>query len=256
MRKDSRNPERTMPSPRPVALVTGAAKRLGAAIARRLHAEGYDLALHCRDSRAEAVAFATELESIRPGSALVLQADLAQFDRLPELVARAVGHFGRLDALVNSAAAFFPTPFGTVTPAQWDELFAVNLRAPFFLSQAAAPHLKAARGAILNISDVYARQPRADLPAYATGKGALEAMTRALAVALAPEVRVNAIAPGAILWPEDAADPALQEKILAHTALARTGSVDEIAATALWLLQGATYTTGSIVAVDGGRTPL
>src|SRR5690606_24306636 len=128
MRKDSRNPERTMPSPRPVALVTGAAKRLGAAIARRLHAEGYDLALHCRDSRAEAVAFATELESIRPGSALVLQADLAQFDRLPELVARAVGHFGRLDALVNSAAAFFPTPFGTVTPAQWDELFAVNLR--------------------------------------------------------------------------------------------------------------------------------
>ncbi|TWT22420.1 pteridine reductase [Luteimonas marina] len=239
-----------------VALVTGAARRLGAAIARRLHGAGFAVAVHCRDSRGDAEALAAELEAARPGSALVLQADLAQFDRLPELVAKTVGRFGRLDALVNNAAAFFPTPFGTVTPAQWDELFAVNLRAPFFLSQAAAPHLKATRGAILGISDVYARQPRADLSAYATGKGALEAMTRALAVVLAPEVRVNAIAPGAILWPEDAADPALQEKILAHTALARTGSVDEIAATALWLLQDAMYTTGSVVAVDGGRTPL
>jgi len=245
-----------MPDQPRVALVTGGARRLGAAIARRLHGAGFAVAVHCRDSRGDADALAAELEAARPGSALVLQADLAQFDRLPELVAHTVGRFGRLDALVNSAAAFFPTQFGTVTPAQWDELLAVNLRAPFFLSQAAAPHLKAARGAILNISDVYARQPRADLAAYATGKGALEAMTRALAAALAPEVRVNAIAPGAILWPEDHADPALQEKILMHTALARTGSVDEIAATALWLLQDATYTTGSVVAVDGGRTPL
>lgn len=240
----------------PVALVTGAAKRLGAAIARRLHEAGYAVALHCRDSRAEADALAAQFEAARPGSALVLQADLAQFDRLPELVAKTIGRFGRLDALVNNAAAFFPTPFGTVTPAQWDALFATNVRAPFFLSQAAAPHLKAARGAILNISDVYARQPRADLSAYVTGKGALEAMTRALAVALAPEVRVNALAPGAILWPDDAADPALQQKILARTALARTGSVDEVAATALWLLRDAGYTTGSVVAVDGGRTPV
>jgi len=245
-----------MPEQPRVALVTGGARRLGAAIARRLHGAGFAVVVHCRDSRGDADALAAELEAARPGSALVLQADLAQFDRLPELVAHTIGRFGRLDALVNNAATFFPTPFGTVTPAQWDELLAVNLRAPFFLSQAAAPHLKAARGAILNISDVYTRQPRTDLAAYATGKGALEAMTRALAAALAPEVRVNAIAPGAILWPEDDADPALQEKILAHTALARTGSVDEIAATALWLLQDATYTTGSVVAVDGGRTPL
>ncbi|HRP73606.1 MAG TPA: pteridine reductase [Luteimonas sp.] len=245
-----------MPDPSPVALVTGAAKRLGAAIAQRLHEAGYAVALHCRDSRAEADALAAQLEAARPGSALVLQADLAQFDRLPELVAKTVGRFGRLDALVNNAAAFFPTPFGTVTPAQWDALFATNVRAPFFLSQAAAPHLKAARGAILNVTDIYARQPRADLSAYTTSKGALEAMTRALAVALAPEVRVNAVAPGAILWPDDAADPALQEKILARTALARTGSVDEVAATALWLLRDAGYTTGSVVAVDGGRTPV
>ena len=245
-----------MPSTRPVALVTGAARRLGAAIARTLHATGHDLALHCHASRAEAEALAAELEATRPGSTLVLQADLAQFDRLPELVAKTIGRFGRLDALVNNAAAFFPTPFGTVTPAQWDTLFATNLRAPFFLSQAAAPHLKATRGAILNLTDVYARQPRADLSAYATSKGALEAMTRALAVTLAPEVRVNAIAPGAILWPDGGGDPALQERILAHTALGRAGRVDEIAATALWLLRDAAYTTGSVIAVDGGRTPL
>ena len=245
-----------MPSTRPVALVTGAARRLGAAIARRLHAAGDDLVLHCHASRAEAGALAAELEAARPGSTLVLQADLAQFDRLPELVAKAVGRFGRLDALVNNAAAFLPTPFGAVTPAQWDALFAVNVRAPFFLSQAAAPHLKAARGAILNLSDVYAWQPRADLSAYATGKGALEAMTRALAVALAPEVRVNAIAPGAILWPDGGGDPALQAAILARTALARTGTPEEIADTALWLLRDAVYTTGSVIAVDGGRTPL
>ena len=243
-------------TPPPAALVTGGARRLGAAIVRRLHAAGYAVAVHCRTSARQARELAAELERERPGSCLVLDADLARFDALPELVAHTVGRFGRLDALVNNAAAFFPTPAGTVTPAQWDALMATNLRAPFFLSQAAAPHLAAARGAILNISDIYARQPRADLSAYAVSKGALEAMTRALAVALAPDVRVNAIAPGAILWPEDAPDPALQARILERTALGRTGTVEEIADTALWLLRDAAYTTGSVVAVDGGRAPL
>lgn len=242
-----------MPATPRVALVTGAARRIGAAIARRLHAEGYAIALHCHRSAAEASALLSELEAARTDSTLLLQADLAAFDRLPELVAATIGRFGRLDALVNNAAAFFPTPIGTVTPAQWDTLFAANLRAPFFLSQAAAPHLARSGGAILNIGDVYGRQPRADLVAYAISKGALDAMTRALAVALAPGVRVNGLAPGAILWPEDAADPALQARILARTALARTGSVEEVAATALWLLRDAAYTTGTVVAVDGGR---
>lgn len=242
-----------MPATPRVALVTGAARRIGAAIARRLHAEGYAIALHCHRSGDEAAALLSELESARADSTLLLQADLAAFDRLPELVASTIGRFGRLDALVNNAAAFFPTPIGTVTPAQWDTLFAANLRAPFFLSQAAAPHLARSGGAILNISDVYGRQPRADLVAYAISKGALDAMTRALAVALAPQVRVNGLAPGAILWPEEAADPALQARILASTALARTGSVEEVAATALWLLRDAAYTTGTVVAVDGGR---
>jgi len=256
MRQDNGNPEPAMPPPPPVALVTGGARRLGAAIVRRLHASGYAVAVHCRHSADAAHALAADLEQARPGSSLVVEADLARFDALPELVARTVGRFGRLDALVNNAAAFFPTPFGTVTPDQWDALLATNLRGPFFLAQAAAPHLREARGAIVNISDVYARQPRADLPAYCVSKGALEAMTRALAVALAPEVRVNALAPGAILWPEDAPDPALQARILARTALGRTGTVEEIADTALWLLRDAGYTTGTVVAVDGGREPV
>src|SRR5690606_22891900 len=243
-----------MSTPPRVALVTGGARRLGAAIVHALHAAGYAVAVHCRAPGAQARALAAELETSRAGSSLVLEADLARFNALPELVAHTVGRFGRLDALGNNAAAFFPTLAGTVTTAQWDALMTVNLRAPFFLSQAAAPHLAAARGAILNISDVYARQPRADLCAYAVSKGALEAMTRALAVSLAPDVRVNALAPGAILWPEESPDPALQVRILARTALGRTGTVEEIAATALWLLRDAAYTTGSVVAVDGGRS--
>ena len=185
-------------SSRPVALVTGAARRLGAAIARGLHAAGYDLALHYRSSAADMQALADALEADRPGSTLVLQADLAQFDRLPELVAQAVGRFGRLDALVNNASGFDPTPLGTVTPAQWDSLFASNARAPFFLAQAAAPHLASTRGAIVNMLDIHARRPLRDHAVYCMAKAALEMATKSLALELAPHVRVNAIAPGAI----------------------------------------------------------
>ncbi|MGY0613097.1 MULTISPECIES: pteridine reductase [unclassified Luteimonas] len=244
-----------MPGGHPVALVTGAARRLGAAIARRLHAEGYDLVLHYRDSADEALALAAQLESARTGSVLPLRAELAEFDRLPELVAHSVGRFGRLDALVNNASAFAPAPFGSIHPGHWDAMMAVNARAPFFLAQAAAPHLRAAGGAIVNISDVYARAPRADLAAYVASKGALEAATRALAVALAPEVRVNAVAPGAILWPDEGIDPELQQRLLAMTPLGRTGTPEEIAGAVLWLLRDAGYTTGSVLAVDGGRGP-
>src|SRR5690606_6084952 len=182
---------------RPVALVTGAARRLGAATARGLHAAGYDLALHYRSSAAPMQALADALETERPGSVLVLQADLAQFDRLPELVAKTVGRFGRLDALVNNASGFGPTPLGTVTPAQWDILFASNARAPFFLAQAAAPHLAAAQGAIVNMTDIHARRPLRDHAVYCMAKAALEMATRSLALELGPHVRVNAIAPGA-----------------------------------------------------------
>ena len=256
-------PERLLPSPRRSALVTGAARRIGAAIARRLHAAGYDLALHYRDSEADMQALAAELEAARPGSTRVLQADLAQFDRLPELVAKAVGHFGRLDALVNNASGFFPTPFGTVTPQQWDDLFAVTARAPFFLAQSAAPHLRAACGAVVNVADIYAGRPLPAHAPYSASKAALVSLTRALALELAPQVRVNAVAPGAILWPEqeppdlrgEQRQPsAAQQAILDATALGRIGAPDDIAAAVHWLLSAdAGYVTGQVLHVDGGR---
>jgi pteridine reductase len=240
-------------TPAPAVLVTGAARRIGAAIARRLHADGCDLVLHYHGSATDLHALAAGLEAARPGSVLVVQADLADFDRLPELVARAVGRFGRLDGLVNNASAFFPTPAGSVTPQQWEQLFAVNARAPFFLAQAAAPHLAARDGAIVNIADVYALQPRADLAAYASSKAALLGATRALAVSLAPRIRVNAIAPGAILWPDAGVQEGLKQALLAKTPLGRTGTPGEIAGVVAWLLRDAGYVTGQVLRVDGGR---
>ena len=242
-----------MPSSRPVALVTGAARRLGAAIARRLHADGHDLALHYRTSAAEMQALAAELEAQRAGSVLTLQADLAEFDRLPELVAQTVGRFGRLDALVNNASTFQPTPLGDTTPAQWDALFASNARAPFFLAQAAAPHLKATRGAIVNLADIYAERPLRGHAVYCMAKAALVMATKSLALELAPDVRVNAIAPGAILWAEHDDSDAKQKAMLARTPLARTGTPEEIAEAVRWLLREATYTTGQVLRLDGGR---
>lgn len=241
-----------MSDSRPVALVTGAARRLGAAIARRLHAAGHDLALHYRDSGEDMAALVAALERDRPGSTLALQADLAEYDRLPELVAHTVGRFGRLDALVNNASAFSPTPLGTITPADWDAQFLVNARAPVILAQAAAPHLRGARGAIVNLVDIYAERPLRDHIVYGMSKAALVAATHALALELAPQVRVNAVAPGAILWPEGKPEAA-KETILAKTPLARTGTEDEIAEAVRWLLQDATYTTGQTIRVDGGR---
>ncbi len=241
-----------MSDSRPVALVTGAARRLGASIARRLHAAGHDLALHYRDSGDDMAGLVAALERDRPGSTLALRADLAEYDRLPELVAQTIGRFGRLDALVNNASAFSPTPLGTITPADWDAQFLVNARAPLVLAQAAAPHLRAARGAIVNLVDIYAERPLRDHIVYGMSKAALVAATRALALELAPQVRVNAVAPGAILWPEGKPEAA-KETILAKTPLARTGTEDEIAEAVRWLLQDATYTTGQTIRVDGGR---
>jgi len=246
-------------TPRKVALVTGAARRIGAAIARRLHADGYDLALHYRGSRADMDALVAQLDAVRGGSVIALQADLVAFDRLPELVAQAVGRFGRLDALVNNASSFYPTPIGTTTPAHWDDLFASNARAPFFLSQAATPHLAAARGGIVNLVDIHAQQPLAGHAVYGMAKAALQMMTRSLALDLAPDVRVNAIAPGAILWPESTGnvagkDEAARQALIARTPLGRTGTPEEIAGVAAWLLSDASaYVTGQTLRVDGGR---
>lgn len=242
-----------MNSARPVALITGSARRLGAAIARALHAAGYDLALHCRHSRSELDALAAELEQARPGSTFIQQAELADFDRLPELVAHTLGRYGRLDALVNNASSFSPTPIGTVTPAQWDALFASNARAPFFLAQAAAPHLAAKHGAIVNLADIYGERPLREHTVYCMAKAALLMLTKSLALELGAAVRVNAVSPGAILWPEDGGDAHKQQAMLARTPLARTGTPEEVAEAVRWLLQDAHYCTGQVLHLDGGR---
>ncbi|HZX76415.1 pteridine reductase [Lysobacter sp.] len=241
------------PARAPVALVTGAARRIGAAIARTLHAAGYDIALHYRGSHDDAQALSAELERTRPGSTRLLQADLDHFDRIPELVAQCVGHFGRLDALVNNASGFTPTPIGTATPAQWDALFNSSARAPFFLAQAAAPHLQATRGGIVNLTDLYAERPLREHTVYCMAKAALLMMTRSLALELAPHVRVNAVAPGAILWPQDGKDSAAKDAMLARTPLGRTGTPQEVAEAVRWLLQDASYSTGQVLHLDGGR---
>lgn len=237
----------------PVALVTGAARRIGATIARTLHAAGYDLALHCRHSRTELDARVGELEAVRANSTLVLQADLADAARLPGLVDATIARFGRLDALVNNASLFHATPLGTITPQQWDELFAVNARAPLLLAQAAAPHLKAAHGSIVNITDIYAERPLAGHAVYGMSKAALRMATFALARELGPEVRVNAVAPGNVLASENPVKAETLEDVIDGTALRRRGAPADIAGAVLWLLRDASYVTGQTLRVDGGR---
>ena len=239
---------------RPAALVTGGSRRIGAAISRRLHAAGYDLAIHYRRSQAEAQALRAELEAQRPDSVLLLPAELADAGAPEALVAAALAHFGRLDGLVNNASAFFPTPLGAASSSQWDELFASNARAPFFLAQAAAPALKSARGAIVNLLDIHAERPLREHTLYVMAKSALAAMTRSLALELAPEVRVNAVAPGAVLWPEQGKPEAEKAALLDATPLGRAGSAEEIAEAVRWLLQDASYVSGQVLRVDGGRS--
>ena len=240
-------------SGRPVALVTGAARRIGATIARHLHAAGYDVVLHFRRSRADVDALVAELERARAGSTLALEADLGDVDALAPLVASAVQRFDRLDALVNNASAFYPTLVGTATAQQWDELFGANARAPFFLAQAAAPHLAGRGGAIVNLVDIYAERPLQDHAIYCMSKAALALMTKALARDLAPRVRVNGVAPGAVLWPDAGKPGAEQAALIERTPLRRTGTPDDVAGAVLWLLRDATFVTGEIVRVDGGR---
>ena len=245
-----------MSAPR-VALVTGASQRIGAAIATELHAAGCSVLLHCRSSRAAADALAATLNTVRDNSAAVLQADLASLQDVEALAAAATAHWNRLDLLVNNASGFFPTPIGTVSETQWDSLFGSNLKGPFFLCQALAPALRASHGAIVNIVDVYAELPLAQHAVYTMAKAGVGMMTRALAQELGPDVRVNGVAPGAILWPAEH-NPELgyakAEALLAQTALKRIGDVLDIARAVRYLGLEAGYVTGQILAVDGGRT--
>jgi pteridine reductase len=237
-----------------VALITGAARRIGAEIARTLHDHGWNVVLHYRASAAEAEALCARLNAARPDSARTAAADLRDGARLPGLVRQAASAWGRLDALINNASAFYPTPVVETTTAQWDDLIDSNLKAPYFLSQAAVPALEESGGCIVNIVDVHAERPLRAHPVYSVSKAGLAMMTRALARDLGPRIRVNGVSPGAILWPEQGVDEAMQATILARTALKRPGTPEDIARTVLFLLQDAPYITGQIIAVDGGRS--
>lgn len=238
-----------------VVLITGAGRRVGAAIARRLHAGGARLVLHYRHSGAAAAALAAELNARRPASAACVAGDLCDLAALPRLVAAAAAAFGGLDALVNNASSFYPTPLGSIGPADWDDLVGSNFQAPLFLTQAAAPLLTARRGAVVNITDIHAERPLAGYALYCAAKGALLTLTRALAIELAPAVRVNAVAPGPIAWPEDQQfSAAARQAIIDHTLLKREGSPEDIAAAVHYLLAEAPYVTGQVLNVDGGRS--
>jgi pteridine reductase len=237
-----------------VALVTGAARRIGAAIARRLHTAGASVVLHYRGAEGEAAALEKELNATRAGSAAKVKADLLAPIAPRALIMEACDRFGRLDVLVNNASTFYPTAVGAIESTHWEELMGSNLRAPLFLAQEAAPELKKNAGAIVNIVDIHAERPLQGYLVYSVAKAGLAALTRALALELAPAVRVNGVAPGAIAWPEDGQfDPAERERIVATTPLARLGTPEEIAR-AVHFLACAPFVTGQILAVDGGRS--
>jgi len=237
-----------------VALITGAARRIGAAIATTLHRNGANIAVHYRKSSANAEALAERLNTERPDSAALFQADLNDTEALPSLVEKVVAWHGTLDVLVNNASSFYPTPPGEITQAHWDDLVGSNLKAPLFLSQAALPALREAGGAIINLIDVHAQRPLRNHAVYGSAKAGLAMLTRSLAKDLAPEVRVNGVSPGAILWPENGMDDATRETILKQIPLARPGQPEDIAGCVLYLVRDATYVTGQIIAVDGGRS--
>jgi pteridine reductase len=236
------------------ALVTGAARRIGAEIARRLHAAGANLVLHYRGAEAEAAALETELNAARAGSALKVKADLLAPIAPKALVGATLDRFGRLDVLVNNASTFYPTAVGSIEAGHWEELMGSNLRAPLFIAQEAATELARQRGSIVNIADIHAERPMKGYAVYSIAKAGLVAMTRALALDLGPAVRVNAVAPGAIAWPDDGQFPPPERgRIVSTTPLARLGSPGEIAQ-AVHFLATAPFVTGQVLAVDGGRS--
>ncbi|MGH8196676.1 MAG: pteridine reductase [Steroidobacteraceae bacterium] len=236
-----------------VVLVTGSARRIGAAIAEAFQARGATVAVHYRSSRSDAESLVSRLNAGRAGSAKAFRADLADaasFDILPAAVIR---KFGRLDVLVNNASSFYPTPVGEITQDQFDDLIGSNLRAPLFLAQAAAPELRKRSGLILNIADIHALRPLGRHAVYCAAKAALVMLTRSLARELGPEIRVNAVAPGPVLWPENGVDEDLRRRIVARTALKRPGSPEDVAKAALFFASEAPFVTGEVLAVDGGR---
>ncbi|MFQ5936572.1 MAG: pteridine reductase [Acidiferrobacterales bacterium] len=238
-----------------VALITGGARRVGAQVVRRLHAEGMNAAVHYHSSEDQAHALQRELHEVRGDSILLLRGNLLGGPKLLQnLVYEAVEAFGRLDVVINNASTFYPTAVTEATEKQWNDLIGTNLKTPFFLAQAAADQLKTNHGCIVNIADIHGERPLKGHPIYSVAKAGLIMLTRALARELAPEVRVNAVAPGAIMWPEDGPDEMAKHRIISRTALKRAGDPDDIARTVLFLVRDASYITGQLLAVDGGRS--
>ena len=237
-----------------VALITGASRRIGAAIAKRLHAEGMQIAIHYRGSEADAFALRDELNEVRDGSADTFQGDLIDEGEPARLVDIVIDRFGELHTVINNASTFYPTPLGEIDETNWRDLVGSNLKAPLFLSQAAAPHLLKSRGSIGNIVDIHAKKPLKDHHVYGAAKAGLAMLTRSLARTLAPHVRVNGVSPGAIAWPEGGMTDDVKQAILDEVPLGRSGEPADIANAVLFLLRDATYSTGQILAIDGGRS--
>ena len=235
-------------------LITGAAHRIGATTARLLHASGASIILHYRNSQAGAERVRQELEAARPGSVALLQGDLLDNAALPHLITEAHAIWGRLDVLINNASTFYPTPIGDIDEGQWNDLVGTNLKAPFFLAQAAYPHLRSVSGCIVNIVDIHAERPLRKHPVYSIAKAGLVMLTKSLACELGPEVRVNAVAPGAILWPENDMDATTRTRIINRTFLKRQGDPQDIALAVRFLICDADYTSGLVLTVDGGRS--
>lgn len=245
----------TTTDPRPAIIITGAAKRVGAAIARKLHAAGANVIVHCNRSRVDAESLVRELNNERTKSAALVQGDLLAYNAIKGLIDHAASEFGHLDGLVNNASAFYPTPVGEIDEDNWSELIGANLKAPLFLSQAAAPYLKKTNGSIVNIVDIHSERPLKDFVVYSVTKTGLAGLTRSLALELGPDIRVNGVSPGAILWPDGTSDyPAAErDRIVSQTPLKRVGTPEDIAGAVKFLMLDATYVTGQILAVDGGR---
>jgi len=236
-----------------VVLITGAARRIGAAMAQAFHAEGARVAVHYHRSAADAGRLVAAMNAERPASAAAFGANLADLAALQLLPAEVIGTLGALDVLVNNASTFYPTPVGKITPEQFEDLVGTNLRAPLFLSQAAAPELRRRKGLILNIADIHALRPLGRHAVYCAAKAALVMLTQSLARELGPEIRVNAIAPGPVMWPENGVDEELRQRIVARTALKRSGSAEDVARAAIFFASSAPFVTGQVLAVDGGR---
>ena len=239
-----------------VVLITGGAKRVGAAICRLLHASGANLMIHYRNSANEARALQSEFNLQRPNSAAIIQADLLTLPALPGLVQETIRHFGRLDVLINNASSYYPTELGQIDEQQWHDLTGSNLQAPLFLAQAAANELRRRRGCIVNITDMHVERPKKGYIVYRVAKAGLVTLTKSLAHELAPEVRVNAVAPGPVLWPEDNPqfDEVYRQRVISQTLLKRIGESDDVARAVRFLIDDAPFITGQVIAVDGGRS--